>query len=197
VRLWRSRSLKKAAAKAKKKSGPSRQAGSDCLLRREAGIQAIATHRDLPAGAWHLRAFSRDHEYKRHGTLSLWPGSICSPARSPLVKTAIAAASLSIPQAFLMPLTAGYGDQAILDNHLGAHIQRNPNWLATQPPGRFAFTFTPKHGSCSTSSQASSPSRRQSCRHIRVASKQSSRTHHAATGCQSPPRRPHLVLKNS
>jgi transposase len=35
----------------------------------------------------------------------------------------------------------------ILDNH-SAHISRETKaWLAEQPAGRFAFTFTPKHGS--------------------------------------------------
>ncbi|RWI44242.1 MAG: hypothetical protein EOR67_32165, partial [Mesorhizobium sp.] len=35
----------------------------------------------------------------------------------------------------------------ILDNH-SAHISRETRtWLAAQPPGRFQFTFTPKHGS--------------------------------------------------
>ena len=35
----------------------------------------------------------------------------------------------------------------ILDNH-SAHISRETKtWLAAQPDGRFAFVFTPKHGS--------------------------------------------------
>ena len=35
----------------------------------------------------------------------------------------------------------------ILDNH-SAHISRETRaWLDTRPPGRFDFTFTPKHGS--------------------------------------------------
>lgn len=34
----------------------------------------------------------------------------------------------------------------ILDNH-SAHISKETKaWLVTRPPGRFAFTFTPKHG---------------------------------------------------
>ena len=35
----------------------------------------------------------------------------------------------------------------ILDNH-SAHIsQETKAWVAAQPEGRFAFVFTPKHGS--------------------------------------------------
>ena len=35
----------------------------------------------------------------------------------------------------------------ILDNH-SAHISRETTaWLDARPPGRFEFTFTPKHGS--------------------------------------------------
>jgi hypothetical protein len=35
----------------------------------------------------------------------------------------------------------------ILDNH-AAHISKETRaWLARQPEGRFAFTFTPRHGS--------------------------------------------------
>jgi transposase len=52
---------------------------------------------------------------------------------------------------FLKPLNAAYragtAIKLILDNH-SAHISRETQaWLATQPAGRFAFTFTPKHGS--------------------------------------------------
>ena len=53
--------------------------------------------------------------------------------------------------AFLRQLDAAYpADTAIrliLDNH-SAHISKETKaWVATQPEGRFAFVFTPKHGS--------------------------------------------------
>jgi hypothetical protein len=39
------------------------------------GIQAIATTvPDLPPKPGVHATFARDHEYKRHGTLSYWPG---------------------------------------------------------------------------------------------------------------------------
>ena len=52
---------------------------------------------------------------------------------------------------FLKILDAAYpaatAIKVILDNH-SAHISRETKtWLAVQPDGRFAFVFTPKHGS--------------------------------------------------
>jgi transposase len=91
--------------------------------------------------------FARDHEYKRHGTLSPLAG--IAPARStPLSRIAIAAESSS--NSFKL-LDAAYPTSTaiklILDNH-SAHIsQETKAWLATCPAGRFEFTFTPKHGS--------------------------------------------------
>jgi hypothetical protein len=61
----------------------------------------------------------------------------------------------------------------ILDNH-SAHISRETQaWLATQPAGRFEFTFTPKHGSWLNLIEGFfSKFARSVLRHIRVASKQ-------------------------
>src|SRR3954463_2430191 len=42
---------------------------------------------------------------------------------------------------------AGTAIKLILDNH-SAHISKETRaWIDARPPGRFAFTFTPKHGS--------------------------------------------------
>src|SRR5437879_2428231 len=63
--------LKKAAAKAKKK--PNKVAIISCD--EKPGIQAIATTApDLPPVPGMHATFARDHEYKRHGTLSLLAG---------------------------------------------------------------------------------------------------------------------------
>ena len=61
----------------------------------------------------------------------------------------------------------------ILDNH-SAHISKETRaWLAAQPAGRFAFTFTPKHGSWLNLIEGFfSKFARSVLRHIRVASKQ-------------------------
>ena len=71
------------------------------------GIQAIATTApDLPPEPGVHATFARDHEYKRHGTLSLWPGLICSPARSmPWSETVTAAGSSSSSSNFsILPI---------------------------------------------------------------------------------------------
>ena len=60
----------------------------------------------------------------------------------------------------------------ILDNH-SAHISREMRtWLAAQVPGRFEFTFTPKHGSWLNLVEGFfSKFARSVLRHIRVTSK--------------------------
>ena len=66
--------LKKAAAKAKK-SKKLRKPVAIVSYDEKPGIQAIATTSpDLPPVPGTYATFSRDHEYKRHGTLSLLAG---------------------------------------------------------------------------------------------------------------------------
>ena len=61
--------------------------------------------------------------------------------------------------------------KVILDNH-SAHISRETKtWLAAQPDGRFAFVFTPKHGSWLNLIEGFfSKAARSVLRHIRVKS---------------------------
>jgi transposase len=61
----------------------------------------------------------------------------------------------------------------ILDNH-SAHVSKETcAWLASQPAHRFAFVFTPKHGSwLNIVARFFSKLARSVLRHIRVASKQ-------------------------
>ena len=68
---------------------------------------------------------------------------------------------------------AGTAIKLIPDNH-SAHISKETRaWLVTQPSGRFAFTFTPKHGSWLNLIEGFfSKFARSVLRHIRVASKQ-------------------------
>jgi transposase len=78
---------------------------------------------------------------------------------------------------FLRLLDAAYpastAIKLILDNH-SAHISKETRgWLATRPSGRFAFTFTPIHGSWLNLIEGFfSQFARSVLRHIRVASKQ-------------------------
>lgn len=139
------------------------------------GIQAIATTApDLPPLPGRSPTLMRDHEYKRHGTVTLMAGIDLLTGRvHALVKDRHRSREFI---EFLKLLDAAYpADTAIeiiLDNH-SAHVSRETTaWLATQPPGRFAFTFTPKHGSWLNLIEGFfSKLARSVLRHIRVSSK--------------------------
>ena len=85
----------------------------------------------------------RDHEYKRHGTLTLMAEiDLFTGHVHALVKERHR--SREFIEFLKLPDTA---IEVILDNH-SAHISRETTtWLAAQPIGRFTFTFTPTHGS--------------------------------------------------
>ena len=139
------------------------------------GIQAIAnTAPDLPPQPGSHAAFARDHEYQRHGTLSLRAGIDLLTGR---VHACVEDRHRSREfVGFLKRLDEAYAaDTAIkliLDNH-SAHISKETKaWLATQPEGRFSFVFTPKHGSWLNLVEGFfSKLARSLLRHIRVASK--------------------------
>jgi len=114
------------------------------------GIQAIAnTAPDLPPAAKQHPCVARDHEYKRHGTLSLLAGiDLLTGQVHASVENRHRSREFI---GFLKKLDAAYpADTAIkiiLDNH-SAHVSKETNkWLAEQRDGRFSFVFTPKHGS--------------------------------------------------
>jgi len=114
------------------------------------GIQAIAnTAPDLPPAAKQHPCVARDHEYKRHGTLSLLAGiDLLTGQVHASVENRHRSREFI---GFLKKLDAAYpSDTAIkiiLDNH-SAHVSKETNkWLAEQRDGRFSFVFTPKHGS--------------------------------------------------
>jgi len=86
---------------------------------------------------------------------------------------ATAAESSSNSSSFSMPpIRPATAIKLILDNH-SAHISRETRaWLDTRPPGRFHFTFTPKHGSWLNLIEGFfSKFARSVLRHIRVTSK--------------------------
>jgi len=114
------------------------------------GIQAIGTTApDRPPLPGTSPTVMRDHEYKRHGTLTLMAGiDLLTGHVHALVKERHRSREFI---EFLKLLDAAYpADTAIeiiLDNH-SAHVSRETtSWLAAQPIGRFTFTFTPTHGS--------------------------------------------------
>jgi len=140
------------------------------------GIQAIATTApDLPPEPGTHATFGRDHEYKRHGTVSLLAGiDLLTGKVHALVKDRHRSREFI---EFLELLDAAYPPHTaiklILDNH-SAHISKETRaWLADQPAGRFEFTFTPKHGSWLNLVEGFfSKLARSVLRHIRVTSKQ-------------------------
>lgn len=139
------------------------------------GIQAIGnTAPDLPPRPGMHQTFARDHEYKRHGTLSLLAGIDLLTGR---VHASIYDRHRSREFVdFLRQLDRAYPTQTaiklILDNH-SAHVSKETKrWLAEQPEGRFSFVFTPKHGSWLNLVEGFfSKMTRSVLRHIRVGSK--------------------------
>jgi transposase len=114
------------------------------------GIQAIGnTAPDRPPQPRSHARWARDHEYKRHGTLSLLAGIDLLTGQ---VHASIENRHRSREFiGFLKKPTAAYPTNTaiklILDNQ-SAHISKETRtWLAAQPEDRFAFVFTPKHGS--------------------------------------------------
>ena len=166
--------LKEAAAASKKKKLG--DAVAIVSYDEKPGIQAIATTApDLPPEPGVHATFAREHEYERHGTVSLLAGiDLVTGKVHALVRDRHRSREFI---EFLMLLDAAYpADTAIkliLDNH-SAHISKETRaWLADQPTGRFEFTFTPKHGSWLNLVEGFfSKLARSVLRHIRVASKQ-------------------------
>src|SRR6266852_951418 len=163
--------LKRAAAK----SGKAIKRMAIVSYDEKPGIQAIATTApDLPPKPGVHATFARDYEYKRHGTLSLLAGiDLLTGKVHALVRDRHRSREFI---EFLKLLDAAYpagtAIKLILDNH-SAHISRETRgWLNAQPPGRFEFTFTPKHGSWLNLIEGFfSKFARSVLRHIRVASK--------------------------
>ncbi len=139
--------LKKDATAAKKKPN---DAVAVISYDEKPGIQAVATTApDLPPQPGVHATFARDHEYKRHGTVSLLAGiDLLTGKVHALVKDRHRSREFI---EFLKLLDDAYPAHTaihlILDNH-SAHISKETRaWLADQPAHRFEFTFTPKHGS--------------------------------------------------
>jgi transposase len=113
------------------------------------GIQAIAnTAPDLPPVPGRHSSVGRDHEYVRHGTLSLLAGiDLLSGEVLGLVRKRHRSAEfiefLKLADAHY---PAGARIRIVLDNH-SAHISKETRAFLRTVPNRFDFTFTPKHGS--------------------------------------------------
>ena len=139
------------------------------------GIQAIGAvapdRRPVPGVH---PTISRDHEYKRHGTVTLMAGiDLANGQVHALVKDRHRSREFI---EFLNMLDAVYPEvtaiKIILDNH-SAHVSRETKaWLAARPEWRFQFVFTPKHGSWLNLVEGFfAKAARSVLRHIRVRSK--------------------------
>ena len=113
------------------------------------GIQALEnTAPDRPPVPGQHATVGRDHEYIRHGTLSLlagidlWNGEVLG-----LVRDRHRSAEFI---EFLRLADVHYPAEArirmVLDNH-SAHISRETRAFLATVPNRFEFIFTPTHGS--------------------------------------------------
>lgn len=137
------------------------------------GVQALGTTApDLPPVPGKHAAIGREHEYVRHGTLSilaaldLHTGEIIANVE-PRHRSVEFVALLKRLDAHYPP--AGI-IRIVLDNH-STHISKDTMAYLASRPGRFEYVHTPKHGSwlnlveCAFSKMA-----RTFLRHIRVAS---------------------------
>jgi transposase len=109
------------------------------------GLQAIScTAPDLQPQRRSHPGWARDHEYKRHGALSLLAGiDLLTGKVHACVENRHRSREFV---GFLKKLDAAYPTETaiklILDNH-SAHVSKETNaWLATQPEGRFTFVLT-------------------------------------------------------
>jgi transposase len=113
------------------------------------GIQAIENLApDLPPVPGTHPAIARDHEYRRHGTVTLLAGiDLITGLAHGIVRDRHRSCEFI---EFLGTLDEHYDPEVrirvILDNHSAHTSKETLAYLATKP-GRFEFIFTPKHGS--------------------------------------------------
>jgi len=138
------------------------------------GVQALATSAPdlLPVPGRHA-GIGRDHDYVRHGTVSILAGVDLHDGHI-IVQVHDRHRSREFVE-LLKEIDAYYPPDSvirvILDNH-SAHISKETmRYLATRP-GRFVYVHTPKHGSWLNLIEAVfSKMSRTFLRHIRVSSK--------------------------
>lgn len=137
------------------------------------GVQALGvTAPDLPPVPGKHTGIGRDHEYVRHGTLSILAAL---DLHSGEVIANVERRHRSVEFiGLLRRLDEHYPKEAIirvvLDNH-SAHISKETMTYLASRPGRFEYVHTPKHGSwLNLVESAFSKMARSFLRHIRVSS---------------------------
>lgn len=113
------------------------------------GIQAITTTGDDLRPTVENGYVYRDAEYKRLGTLSLLASiDLLNGKAIPIVsETHKSSDFVTLLKEIDKQYPEGAVIRIILDNHSAHKSKETQNYLATRPEGRFAFVFTPTHGS--------------------------------------------------
>lgn len=130
-------------------SGPTPPALITVSLDEKPGVQAIEnTAADLPPRPGAHPAWSRDHEYVRHGTLSILAALDLHDGH--LIAQVHPRHRSREHILLLKALDAYYPEhctiRVILDNHSSHVSKETMTYLATRP-NRFVYVHTPKHGS--------------------------------------------------
>jgi transposase len=113
------------------------------------GVQAIENLApDLPPVAGEHPCVSRDHQYRRHGTVTLMAGiDLVTGIVHAMVQDRHRSREFV---SFLQMVDAAYPEQTklriVLDNH-SAHVSKETRAYLATKPNRFDFIFTPTHGS--------------------------------------------------
>jgi transposase len=113
------------------------------------GIQAIGnTAPDLPPIPGEHPAVGRDHEYVRHGTVSLMAGIdlLTGHVHGQVVERHRSREFIDFLKIVDNAYPAGIAIRVVLDNH-SAHVSKETRTYLRSVPNRFEFIFTPKHGS--------------------------------------------------
>jgi transposase len=113
------------------------------------GIQAIGnTAPDLPPVPGEHPSVGRDHEYVRHGTVSLMAGIdlLTGQVHGQVVERHRSREFIEFLKLVDHAYPPGITIRVVLDNH-SAHVSRETRGFLNSVPNRFEFIFTPKHGS--------------------------------------------------
>ena len=113
------------------------------------GLQALGTTApDLPPVPGQHPDHGRDHEYERHGTVSLLAGIdlLTGHVHGMVVDRHRSREFIAFLKMVAERYPAGSRIRIILDNH-SAHISKETRAYLATVPNRFDFVFTPKHGS--------------------------------------------------
>jgi transposase len=131
-----------------------REAGTDSMVAvlsydEKPGIQAIGvTATDLAPVEGEHSCWGRDHEYIRHGTVTLMAAIdlLTGHVHGHVVDRHRSLEFVGFLKSLDQHYPAGMKIRVVLDNH-SAHISKETRTYLATVPNRFEFVFTPKHGS--------------------------------------------------